>query len=273
MRIGILYICTGKYTIFWKDFYLSAERYFFQEGANTLEYYVFTDSPSLYGEKNNKQIHRVYQRNLGWPDNTLMRFHMFLGIEEQLKRDTDFLYYFNANLKFESPAGTDMLPPDGGNGLVGTLHPSFSRKTNLEFDYERRETSQAYIPYGMGMHYYAGGLQGGRTDAYLHLCHTIRSWTDTDLSNGIVATWHDESLLNRYFLENPPFVLSVAYCYVEHWNLSLKPILLLRNKALLKYGGRDYLREDSSVIYKYRYIVVQLFERIKQKMKRIFSMS
>ena len=31
MRIGILYICTGKYDIFWKDFYLSAERYFMQD--------------------------------------------------------------------------------------------------------------------------------------------------------------------------------------------------------------------------------------------------
>ena len=43
MRIGILYICTGKYDIFWKDFYLSAERYFMQDQSFIIEYYVFTD--------------------------------------------------------------------------------------------------------------------------------------------------------------------------------------------------------------------------------------
>ena len=78
MRIGILYICTGKYDIFWKDFYLSAERHFLQDPSFTLEYYVFTDSSKLYDEENNKHIHRIRQKNLGWPDNTLKRFHIFL---------------------------------------------------------------------------------------------------------------------------------------------------------------------------------------------------
>ena len=66
MRIGILYICTGKYDIFWKDFYLSAERYFMQDQSFIIEYYVFTDSPQLYDEENNEHIHRIKQKNLGW---------------------------------------------------------------------------------------------------------------------------------------------------------------------------------------------------------------
>ena len=51
MRIGILYICTGKYDIFWKDFYLSAERYFMQDQSFIIEYYVFTDSPKYMTKK------------------------------------------------------------------------------------------------------------------------------------------------------------------------------------------------------------------------------
>ena len=94
MRIGILYICTGKYDIFWKDFYLSAERYFMQDQSFIIEYYVFTDSPKLYDEENNKHIHRIKQKNLGWPDNTLKRFHIFLRIKEQLERETDYLFFF-----------------------------------------------------------------------------------------------------------------------------------------------------------------------------------
>ncbi len=30
MRIGILYICTGRYSIFWKKFYQSTEKSFMQ---------------------------------------------------------------------------------------------------------------------------------------------------------------------------------------------------------------------------------------------------
>lgn len=125
MRIGILYICTGKYDIFWKDFYLSAERYFMQDQSFIIEYYVFTDSPKLYDEENNKHIHRIKQKNLGWPDNTLKRFHIFLRIKEQLERETDYLFFFNANLLFTSPIGKEILPPSDSNGLLGTMHPGF----------------------------------------------------------------------------------------------------------------------------------------------------
>ena len=135
MRIGILYICTGKYDIFWKDFYLSAERYFMQDQSFIIEYYVFTDSPKLYDEENNKHIHRIKQKNLGWPDNTLKRFHIFLRIKEQLERETDYLFFFNANLLFTSPIGKEILPPSDSNGLLGTMHPGFYNKPNSEFTY------------------------------------------------------------------------------------------------------------------------------------------
>lgn len=52
MRIGILYICTGKYSIFWKKFYKSAERYLMQGYPCIREYYVFTDAPfCIWGER------------------------------------------------------------------------------------------------------------------------------------------------------------------------------------------------------------------------------
>lgn len=58
-----------------------------QDQSFIIEYYVFTDSPKLYDEENNKHIHRIKQKNLGWPDNTLKRFHIFLRIKEQLERE------------------------------------------------------------------------------------------------------------------------------------------------------------------------------------------
>ncbi|MES2416414.1 MAG: glycosyl transferase, partial [Patescibacteria group bacterium] len=63
MKIGILYICTGNYTIFWKEFYLSIEKNF----INDIEkhYFVFTDNDQIDFENENPNIHRIYQKDLG----------------------------------------------------------------------------------------------------------------------------------------------------------------------------------------------------------------
>lgn len=244
MRIGILYICTGKYDVFWKEFYLSAERYFMQNRSCILEYYVFTDSRQLFGENSNTHIHRIKQENLGWPNNTLMRFHIFLRIKEQLIRETDFLFFFNANLLFEHPINEEILPPTNSNGLIGTAHPGFYDSAPTTFTYERRSTSTAYIPEGEGVNYYAGGFSGGRTDAYLELCQTIQAWVDKDIANQIIPIWHDESLINKYFLNHPPAItLPPSYLYPEGWSIPFKPLILIRDKNKKEYAGHRFLRK------------------------------
>ena len=48
-QIAILYICTGKYVVFWKDFYQSFEKKFLKKSE--VEYFVFTDAAYIYGSK------------------------------------------------------------------------------------------------------------------------------------------------------------------------------------------------------------------------------
>lgn len=246
MRIGILYICTGKYEIFWKDFYLSAERHFMHNQSYTREYYVFTDCPKIYDEENNLHIHRIKQKNLGWPNNTLKRFHIFLQIKQQLLKETDFLFFCNANLFFKQNIGDEIIPPKEINQLVGTIHPGFYKSCNTEFTYERNPNSKAYIPEGEGTHYYAGGFSGGYTEAYLQLCETIKSWVDSDNSNNITAIWHDESHINKYFLSNPPLTLTPAYLYPEGWIIPFEEVIMIRDKNKKEYGGHEFLRKKKS---------------------------
>lgn len=247
MKIGILYICTGRYSIFWEKFYQSAERYLMQGYPGIREYYVFTDAPFLYGEKENKHIHRIYQENLGWPQNTLMRFHMFLRIREQLERETDYLYFFNANMQFRRPVGKEFLPDDLSNGLVGCIHPTHYKKTNIEFTYDRNPVSTAYIPTGAGEFYYAGGLNGGTTDAFLKMSETILHNIQEDDKKGVIALWHDESHINRYFLDNPPKRLSPAYCYLEGRKFPFQEIIRLLDKGLI-LGSHAYLRGEKEIV-------------------------
>lgn len=250
-RIGILYICTGKYDVFWKDFYLSSEHFFMQYPDYIKHYYVFTDSEHLYDEENNSNIHKIYQENLGWPNNTLKRFHMFLQIRESLLEETDYLFFFNANLLFTATVNEEILPPNNSNGIVGTLHPGFFNQANTNFTYERSNKSTAYIAIGEGEHYYAGGLSGGRTKEYLKLCEHLKNQIDEDELNKIIAVWHDESHINKYFFNNPPHTLSPGYLYPEGWSIPFEPKIMIRDKSNPQYGGHKFLRKKENRIIRF----------------------
>ena len=95
MRIALLYICTGQYVRFWEEFYESFHKNFLRDSEKS--YFVFTDSETIYGEDKDCNIHRIYQKDLGWPGSTLFRFRMFSGIAEELK-SYDYVFFMNANL-------------------------------------------------------------------------------------------------------------------------------------------------------------------------------
>ena len=117
MQIGILYICTGKYSIFWKSFYESSEKYFLANHSKT--YFVFTDAKTI-DYQNNENVVMIFQENLGWPNNTLMRFHIFKK-HETLLRGMDFLFFCNANLLFVDSVGDEILPFKEGLAALSIL--------------------------------------------------------------------------------------------------------------------------------------------------------
>lgn len=93
-KVGMLYICTGKYTVFWPEFYRTfAEK--FLPGCEK-EYFVFTDAPAIEYE-DAPGVHRIYQEAYPWPYSTLKRFSIFLTQEAALSK-MDYLFFFNANL-------------------------------------------------------------------------------------------------------------------------------------------------------------------------------
>ena len=91
MKIGIFYICTGKYSIFWNTFYDSCEKHFAREAEKT--YFVFTDDSEI---KPSENIKTYYEAPKGFPLDSLLRYKMFLNIKDDTK-ECDYLFYFNAN--------------------------------------------------------------------------------------------------------------------------------------------------------------------------------
>lgn len=234
--IGVLYICTGKYSSFWKDFFISAENFFLPSFEK--KYFVFTDAEEIYAEKNGN-VKKIYQQFLGWPFDTLMRFDIFLKSEGELQ-NCDYLFFLNANIRFVTSVYTEILPDDYHDGLVGVVHPYFWDKDNSDFSYERNNLSTASIAHGDGKSYFMGGFNGGKTDAFLTLIHTLSSNIQIDLENKIIALWHDESHLNKYLLFKNPLILPPSYGYPEGSDLHFEPKVIILDK--LKYGGHSYLR-------------------------------
>lgn len=242
MKIGILYICTGKYSVFWKDFYLSMEKNFVIDSEK--HYFVFTDNPNIDFENTNSKIHKINQKDLGWPDNTLMRFHIFLQAEDKLML-MDYIFFFNSNLLVQNIiTANDFLPSDSNN-LTATIHPGFYNKKRSSFTYEKNKRSTAYIKKDQGEHYFAGGLNGGKTINYLEAIKIMRANIDIDIKNKIIAVWHDESHWNKFLIERSDLkILPPAYLYPEGWFLPFDPIILIRDKN--KYGGHSFLRNEKS---------------------------
>lgn len=235
MKIGILYICTGNYSIFWDEFFYSCEKFFLPEVEK--KYYVFTDAKHICGE-NLSHINKVYQENLGWPDNTLMRFQMFNSISDRLT-ETDYLFFFNANILFVRPIDQSFLPVK--ENLAVVIHPGFKDNHINEFPYERNPQSLAYIPFGKGKIYVQGALNGGKTTYYLDMINILHKNISEDKANNIIAIWHDESHLNHYILDRTDIkVLGPEYVNQEDKNYGVTPMIISRNKD--RYMNIDDLR-------------------------------
>jgi hypothetical protein len=240
-KLGIFYISTGKYTIFWQDFFLSAEQYFLRNSDVEVNYFVFTDSDFIKYEHLNR-VHKIHQESLPWPLITLDRFSIFQKAKPAIY-DMEYLFFFNANMNFVKPVGTEILP-DNGRSLTFVIHPGYWHKDKSKYTYERNIRSTAAVKGHEGTFYFMGGLNGGTASAYIQMIEHLERQISIDKSNNIVAKWHDESHLNRYAIDHSDSikVLDPSYGYPEGWNLPCQPKIVIRNKA--KYGGHAFLRNE-----------------------------
>lgn len=233
MKIGILTICLGKYNIFFDDLYYSFEKKFLPAHGKT--YYVFSDSEI----KEYDNVKKIYQEKRGWPYDTMMRFHMFNKMKEELLKN-DYLFFFNVNMLAVKEIGDEVLPGKENDFLMGVNHPGFYHRPNIDFPYERNPKSECYIPMDEGKFYYQGCFNGGKSDVFLEMSQKLEEKTDLDLKNGIIPLFHDESMLNWYYKDKNPLLMPPSHAYPEMWNLPFKKIMVQRDKQ--NYGGHDYLR-------------------------------
>lgn len=261
MKIAIIYICTGKYSIFWPEFYRTSEQYFYP--AIEKKYIVFTDDEQLIcALSSNEKVQTYFQRRAGWPYDTLMRFNTFCTVQDCLK-NYDFCYFWNANTLFLKKIDESTIPfPTKENGLVLWRHTTtFDDDSATTFTVERNTLSTAYIANGTKCHEYGGGFFGGTSNAFIEMSQQLRDNIAQDLSNGIIAVWHDQSHLQHYATQH-------SFCEVprdticsEEYMEGRNPYVIFANKQ--RYGGMHKLR-DMPFLFHVRIFVLNILRKLSK---------
>jgi hypothetical protein len=139
----------------------------------------------------------------------------------------DYLFYSDIDMKFVDFCGPEIL-----GSRVATQHPGY---VGTEGTPERDSRSKAYIPEGSKSQYFCGGFNGGSREEYLKMAKSCSQAIEEDFAKNIVAVWHDESHLNRYFFDHSPeTILTPSYCFdpkQENLRGKHRPILYALHKT------------------------------------------
>lgn len=221
-NIGLVVIATNKYITFVRPLLDSVRKHFLTNHKVTL--FLFTDKlKDLVCSE--PDVVTITQSHMAWPGSTLFRYNIFNASKDKLK-EMDYLFYSDADMLFVDTVGDEIL-----GERVATIHPGFYNKSRNAFTYETRQESQAYVSPSDGSRYYAGGFNGGTSSEFLKMCLVLSERIIGEFEKGFIAVWHDESHMNRYFIDNPPTrELSPSYCYPESWSLPFERRLLAIDK-------------------------------------------
>lgn len=234
-KVGVLCICLNEnYWPFVKELEFGLNTFFLKN--HDVEVLLWTDMSYIASGA------KIFKTEpLEWPMPTLMRYHLFLQQEEELKK-YDYLFYIDVDMLIVDFVGDEILGP----GLTAAQHPMYALRNNFVPPYESNPESKAYIPLpGRVVDtieegkptkrfqplYLAGGFQGGKTEEFIKAMKVMRKNVDDDFARNYIARWNDESHWNRYLFDNPPsVVLDPSYVYPDS----------LIGEYYIKVWGRNY---------------------------------
>lgn len=240
MKIAVLYVCTGNYSVFWTSFYKESKQFFYPKEER--HFFVFTDDEELIKQsKELKDVDVYFQRRSGWPYDTLLRFNSFCMIQDRL-REYDCCYFWNANAHFLKVVDETVIPfADQEKQLILWRHTGkYQDEYGETFEAERNPISKAYVAPGERCCAYGGGFFGGASDAFVKMSCELRDWIAIDLQSGYIAKWHDQSHLQKYGTANKCIEVPEYTIMSEEYMSDKDPYVIFWNKD--HFGGNGKLR-------------------------------
>ena len=214
MKVAICFIGTGKYINFLPKYYENIQEYFLPGVEKT--FLVFTD-----GEGDFPEDIKVYQQeHLEWPYITLKRFEIIQKAKEEIEKN-DWFVFIDADALVVDKIEEDEFF-DSTKSFFGVHHPChfLQMPPHNQFPgaFETNSLSLSHVDETDDLSvYYQGCLWGGKVPDVLEMIEELESRVNKDLENDIIAVWHDESHINKYFIENKDLMntLGPEYAYPE----------------------------------------------------------
>ena len=199
MKVAITFIGTNKYLDFLPRYYENIKEYFL---PNTEKIFlVFTDGDGDFPD----DVKVFKQEHLEWPYITLERFRIINKAREEIK-ECDYLVFIDADALVVDTITEEEFFTD--KPLYGVHHPCHFLGMNphdkLPGAFETNESSLAALDLEkyQPQVYYQGCFWGGKVPEVCAMIDELEDRTNDDLKRKIVAVWHDESHINRFFIEN-----------------------------------------------------------------------
>ena len=234
MKVAIIFIGTGRYINFLPMYYKNIEKYFLPNSEKT--FLVFTDG-ELNETPNNVRVY--HQEHLDWPYITLKRFGTIIKARQAIE-DHDYLVFLDADTRVVATITEEEFFSD--KPYFGVHHPCHALKMQPHTEYpgafETNTNSRAGVTEEDDTSmYYQGCLWGGKVPYVCAMIDELQARVNRDLENDIVAVWHDETQINRYFLERTQDVhtFGPSYAFPEvfesHCNFSPKIVHLAKDNS------------------------------------------
>ncbi len=259
-ELDIVSIATNGYTKYW----LNMVQSFIQNNSvfKNVVIHVITDDPNFVELSAPKKSGLKYVIHLvesePWPYPTLLRYRYMSQIFSQI--ETNNFMYIDSDMLFHPGFDSELDESLVKHKLNFVSHPGywqdFSKKRNKpnlantrvlignlyrklmlggQGAWETKKSSKAFVPRKDRRDYICGGTWFGNKESIRVMIQELEKNTDVDLGNGIIAKWHDESHLNRWYSEFGGNLLKPDFCFDPTYpNLSnLKPKIEAVNKGLL----------------------------------------
>lgn len=232
-KVAIVTIATGDYyDAFFSDFCQSVREKW--AGEVLLEIFCFTDR---LGEAQGSEVHFIETKKLGWPFDSLMRFHYLHSIKERLV-GFDNVIFMDSDMVVVGQLDLSILDYD----FFAVEHPGYIESSWAPFEVDA--SSLAFSSETTDRSYVQGCFFGGRAAPFGYMVSRLNSRVWDDLSRFVVPVWHDESYLNWFASTHPVVRVSTAYAAPEGWEIGVQPIVIHRSKNATKLRGVEQEQED-----------------------------
>ena len=218
--VDVFVIATKGYLRFAADLISSAVHFISMDSR--FRFVLLTDDPmtarGLSIDRQRVDLIVVEVPAYGWPEATLMRFHLMLEAWGKIHAET--VAYIDADMQFVAPvSASDLVTPleDADADVALVNHPGyFDRNTAYRWicrsclgPWENEFESAAHVPFNERQTYVCGGIFWGRRDAFRRMILKLSQTVENDRIRGVRSKNNDESHLNRWYVDNQ------ASCVVE----------------------------------------------------------